>query len=140
MQNLAPFMSNGHFYGHQWKKNLNLQVLDKHYWTKAIIYFLCSYICLEEVQTGKLPSESLFRSQTDRLFFIEKNQVKCKVAKHSKRNFSKVTSKQKLPISWQYITVTIVPRLLINPLILADLTNSIHITDTHDHKTLPLSH
>ena len=69
-------MSNGHFYGHKWKKNLNLQVVDKQYWTKAIIYFPCSYMCLEEFNTGKLPSESLFCSQTDHLFSIEKELSK----------------------------------------------------------------
>ena len=67
-------MSNGHFFGHKWEKNLNLYVVDKQYWTKAIIYFSCSYICLEEFQTGKLPSRSLFCLQTDRLFSIEKKE------------------------------------------------------------------
>ena len=67
-------MSNGHFFGHKWEKNLKLYVVDKQYWTKAIICFSCSYICLEAFQTGQLLSESLFRLQTDHLFSIKKKE------------------------------------------------------------------
>ena len=74
MQNLAPFMGKGDFSLKNGSEFSISKSLISNTGPRPSLCFLCSFNCFELFQKSKLPYRSLFWSQTDCSFSIEKKE------------------------------------------------------------------